>query len=56
MEHVTSLIAQEGLIGAAAGSMFVFKGKYRAVLISYPSYEGKKKFLTGLTGLTGFTE
>ena len=24
-------------IGVAAGSMFVFKGKYRAVLISYPS-------------------
>jgi hypothetical protein len=26
-----------GLIGAAAGSLFVFKGKYRAVLINYPN-------------------
>ena len=30
-----------GVIGAAAGSMFVFKGKYRAVLIQYPSTEEK---------------
>ncbi len=27
-----------GVIGAAAGSMFVFKGKYRAVLIQYPGH------------------
>lgn len=27
------------LIGLAAGSMFVFKGKFRAVMINYPSYE-----------------
>lgn len=26
----------DGVIGAAAGSLFVFKGKYRAVLINYP--------------------
>jgi hypothetical protein len=25
------------IIGAAAGSLFVFKGKYKAVLINYPS-------------------
>jgi hypothetical protein len=24
------------LVGAAAGSLFVFKGKFRAVLINYP--------------------
>jgi cyclase len=29
------LIDAVGLVGAAAGSMFVFKGPYRAVLISY---------------------
>lgn len=28
-----------GTIGAAAGSMFVFKGRFRAVLIQYPSLE-----------------
>ena len=32
-----------GLIGAAAGSLFVFKGKYRAVLINYPSKETKEE-------------
>lgn len=34
------------LIGAAAGSLFVFKGKYRAVLISYP-VEADKRFSLG---------
>jgi cyclase len=32
-----TLIGEFGVIGAAAGSLFVFKGSYRAVLISYPS-------------------
>lgn len=31
------VIKHHGIIGAAAGSLFVFKGKYRAVLISYPN-------------------
>ena len=31
-----SLISRYGTIGAAAGSIFVFKGKYRAVLMQYP--------------------
>ncbi len=30
-------------IGAAAGSLFVFKGKYKAVLINYPSKEERIK-------------
>ena len=33
--HMQELIDAVGVIGAAAGSMFVFKGPYRAVLISY---------------------
>jgi len=32
-----ALIREFGIIGAAAGSLFVFKGKYRAVLINYPN-------------------
>jgi cyclase len=28
-----------GIVGAAAGSLFVFKGSYRAVLINYPAAE-----------------
>lgn len=30
-----------GMVGAAAGSFFVFKGKFRAVLINYPSIQEK---------------
>ncbi|EHQ2797075.1 imidazole glycerol phosphate synthase subunit HisF [Escherichia coli] len=40
-EHLSALIDQCGIVGAAAGSLFVFKGKYRAVLISYPTPEQK---------------
>ena len=29
--------ARIGVLGASAGSLFVFKGVYRAVLINYPS-------------------
>jgi imidazole glycerol-phosphate synthase subunit HisF len=39
MQHVTDLVERFPVIGAAAGSMFVFKGKYRAVLINYPQRE-----------------
>ena len=35
-----------GVIGCAAGSLFVFKGKYRAVVINYPSFEEKYSILT----------
>ena len=35
------LIRRFGTIGAAAGSLFVFKGKYKAVLINYPSRSEK---------------
>lgn len=31
------LFGRYGIVGAAAGSLFVFKGKYRAVLINYPN-------------------
>lgn len=37
LDDVRSLVDRYGIIGAAAGSLFVFKGKYRAVLINYPS-------------------
>ena len=45
LEHVRDLFATFGIIGAAAGSLFVFKGKYRAVLISYPSAEEHDRLL-----------
>ena len=37
LKDIAALIDMFGIIGAAAGSLFVFKGKYRAVLINYPS-------------------
>ena len=37
LRDIEQLIREFGVIGAAAGSLFVFKGIYRAVLISYPS-------------------
>ena len=36
LEHLSDLFAACGVVGAAAGSLFVFKGQYRAVLINYP--------------------
>jgi cyclase len=42
LDDIKSLIDRYKIIGAAAGSLFVFKGKYRAVLISYPTKEEKK--------------
>jgi len=41
LEDIGKLINKFGIIGASAGSLFVFKGVYKAVLISYPSPEDK---------------
>lgn len=41
IQDIQSLIGRFGIIGAAAGSLFVFKGKYRAVLINYPGLDEK---------------
>ena len=35
--HISELWRLSPYLGAAAGSLFVFKGKYKAVLISYPN-------------------
>jgi cyclase len=44
-EHLRLLFKRFGNIGGAAGSLFVFKGKYRAVLISYPTFAEKQAIL-----------
>lgn len=41
-DDISKLIDRYKIIGAAAGSLFVFKGKYRAVLINYPGESEKK--------------
>jgi len=45
LADVSALIREFGIIGAAAGSLFVFKGVYRAVLINYPSRNDKDKLV-----------
>lgn len=37
LADIGKLISACGVIGASAGSLFVFKGSYRAVLINYPT-------------------
>lgn len=43
--HIGELISKYGIIGAAAGSIFVFKGKYKAVLINYPDEKEKMNLI-----------
>lgn len=45
LDDLRRLIAQFGIIGAAAGSLFVFKGAYKAVLINYPRRADKDAFV-----------
>lgn len=42
-DDLKALVDRFGVIGAAAGSIFVFKGKYKAVLIQYPLPEEKER-------------
>lgn len=41
LNDVKNVISQLGVVGVAAGSLFVYKGKHRAVLINYPNREMK---------------
>jgi len=43
LEDIKKVIATHGVIGVAAGSLFVFKGPYKAVLINYPNQLEKNK-------------
>ena len=45
LEHVGQLIAACGVVGAAAGSLFIYKGRYKAVLINYPSPAQKDELI-----------
>jgi imidazole glycerol-phosphate synthase subunit HisF len=54
MAHIAQLISTCGVVGAAAGSFFVFKGPYRAVLISYPGQTQKEEVIRSASrGITG---
>ena len=47
-EDLAELVSLTGIVGAAAGSLFVFKGKYKAVLITYPDRHSKNVIFQGL--------
>lgn len=51
-DDISALIRQKPIIGAAAGSLFVLKGKYRAVLINYPNREEKAAILARAAAAT----
>jgi cyclase len=46
LDDIGKLFNRFGIIGAAAGSLFVFKGVYKAVLINYPETLLKKELMT----------
>jgi len=45
LQDIATLVREFGRVGAGAGSLFVFKGKYRAVLINYPRPNEKQELL-----------
>jgi len=50
LADVGALVGEFGTIGAAAGSVFVFKGVYRAVLINYPARKDKDALVAAAVG------
>ena len=45
LADIERLISTCGVVGASAGSLFVFKGQYRAVLINYPDQAQKESIV-----------
>ena len=45
LQDIGDIIKIHGTIGVAAGSLFVFKGPYKAVLINYPNKEIKEHLI-----------
>ncbi|HMC56295.1 MAG TPA: AglZ/HisF2 family acetamidino modification protein [Gemmatimonadaceae bacterium] len=52
LADIGSLIGELGIVGAAAGSLFVFKGVYKAVLINYPNRAEKDAIASAALGGT----
>lgn len=50
LADIAALIEACGVIGAAAGSLFVFKGVYNAVLINYPTPAQKEALIRAAVG------
>jgi cyclase len=52
LNDIGELIRRFGVIGAAAGSLFVFRGIYRAVLINYPSVAERDRLIADCMEMT----
>ncbi len=48
LKDIEIVIEKNGVIGVAAGSLFVFRGPYKAVLINYPNQEEKNNLFKSL--------
>lgn len=48
IDDIKKLVEEFHIIGAAAGSLFVFQGKYKAVLINYPDQDEKNYIFNSL--------
>jgi cyclase len=45
-DDMSALLRECGVVGLAAGSLFVFKGRFRAVLINYPTFAQREELLS----------
>jgi imidazole glycerol-phosphate synthase subunit HisF len=45
LSDIERLVSACGVVGAAVGSLFVFKGPYKAVLINYPDQTQKENLI-----------
>jgi len=50
LSDIEALIRACGVVGASAGSLFVFKGIYKAVLISYPTMAQRDELIREVLG------
>ncbi|MSR05520.1 MAG: imidazole glycerol phosphate synthase cyclase subunit [Gemmatimonadetes bacterium] len=46
LEHIRLLLFRFGQLGASAGSLFVYRGKFKAVLINYPTAAEKRSLIS----------
>lgn len=53
LAHLGELVKRFGIIGASAGSLFVFKGVYKAVLINYPNRADRDRLVSESLGARG---
>ncbi|RYD64633.1 MAG: imidazole glycerol phosphate synthase subunit HisF [Sphingomonadales bacterium] len=50
LDDIQAVIAKVGTVGVAAGSLFVFKGALKAVLINYPQPDVKERLIAAAQG------